>query len=364
MHVFLSYSRRDADFVGRLADDLAARGIDPWLDTEDLAAEDDDRWRRAVVQGIRESVAIVLVLSPDSVQSGAVERELTIAAEMERRIIPILHRTCVLSDGLMFELAGLQRTDFVDRAYEDALAELVQRIGAGPATRAQGPPGTVGPDRDRGEADAAASGAATAVRATTIDDGARNDDRPRARRGTTRVLAAASFAAVVAALAAVEFFRDGDANDTADRLATPSVTERPAVADGSPETTVGGSRSEGSSAAGADQAALVPWEEATATFERTDGTTTIVRASTVALACATGNLELTNGQTVSLEKVRHIHFDTNHSDTGTIDAVVTLLDGRELQDPIRTRNCPIGGTTDLGPLAIPPDDIRRITFDR
>ena len=111
MHVFLSYSRRDAAFVGRLADDLATRGIEPWLDTEDLPTDDEDRWRRSVVQGIRESAAIILILSPDSVRSASVERELTIAAEMTRRIIPIVHRTSALSDGVMFELAGLQRTD-------------------------------------------------------------------------------------------------------------------------------------------------------------------------------------------------------------------------------------------------------------
>ena len=130
MQVFLSYSRRDAEFVGRLARDLAGRGIDSWLDTEDLAVSDEDRWRRSVVQGIRESSAMILVLSPDSVRSPAVERELTIAAEVERRIVPIVHRTCDLSDGLMFELAGVQRTDFAGQPYEVALTQLVRRVQA------------------------------------------------------------------------------------------------------------------------------------------------------------------------------------------------------------------------------------------
>jgi TIR domain len=130
MQVFLSYSRRDAEFVGRLARDLANRGIQTWLDTDDLAVSDEDRWRRSVVHGIRESSAMILVLSPDSVRSPAVERELTIAAEVERRIVPIVHRTCDLSDGLMFELAGVQRTDFAGQPYDVALTQLVRRVQA------------------------------------------------------------------------------------------------------------------------------------------------------------------------------------------------------------------------------------------
>lgn len=131
MRVFLSYSRRDAEFVGRLADDLEARGVEAWLDTDDLPISDEDRWRRGVVRGIRDSTAVILVLSPDSVASAPVERELTIAAEIGCRIVPIVCRPCELSDGMMFELAGLQRTDFVDQPYETALDQLVRRVSAG-----------------------------------------------------------------------------------------------------------------------------------------------------------------------------------------------------------------------------------------
>ena len=132
MQVFLSYSRRDSTFVRQLAESLEDRGVDAWLDTDELAATDEDRWRRSIVQGIRESAALVVVLSPDSVSSGQVERELTIAAETKRRIIPIIFRPCDLPDGFQFELAGVQRIDFSEQPYESALDQLVRRIGVLP----------------------------------------------------------------------------------------------------------------------------------------------------------------------------------------------------------------------------------------
>src|SRR5687768_12368387 len=132
MQVFLSYSRRDSTFVRRLAESLEGRDVDAWLDTDELAATDEDRWRRSIVQGIRESAALVVVLSPDSVSSGQVERELTIAAETKRRIIPIIFRPCDLPDGFQFELAGVQRIDFSEQPYESALDQLVRRIGVLP----------------------------------------------------------------------------------------------------------------------------------------------------------------------------------------------------------------------------------------
>jgi TIR domain len=135
MQVFISYSRKDAEFVRDLADDLKSNGLDVWLDTEDLATADDDRWRRSIVQGIRESSVLIVVLSPNSVASEQVERELTIAAETKRRIIPIVKSPCELPDGFQFELAGIQRIDFSELPRAVALEHLVHRVSAaGPHT--------------------------------------------------------------------------------------------------------------------------------------------------------------------------------------------------------------------------------------
>jgi hypothetical protein len=71
------------------------------------------------------------VLSPNSVASEQVERELTIAAETKRRVIPIVESPCELPDGFQYDLAGIQRIDFSALPRDVALDHLVRRVGAG-----------------------------------------------------------------------------------------------------------------------------------------------------------------------------------------------------------------------------------------
>lgn len=109
---------------------------------------------------------------------------------------------------------------------------------------------------------------------------------------------------------------------------------------------------------------LIPWARATATLVRQDGTSATVKAPTVGLTCATETVVFKNGQRVSLELVRSIQFDAIYVENSSADGVVTLLDGRELTDPIHTWNCPVTGANELGSLAIQLGDIKRIDFHR
>jgi hypothetical protein len=109
---------------------------------------------------------------------------------------------------------------------------------------------------------------------------------------------------------------------------------------------------------------LIPWDTASAILVRRDGTTATVKAPTLGLACATDNLAFKNGQRVRLDLVRSIRFDAVYRENGSADGVVTLLDGRELTDPIHTWNCPVTGSNELGRLQIDLGDIRRIDFQR
>ena len=83
MKVFLSYSRRDADFVDELSRRLTLLGYEAWVDREDIIGGGEDRWRRSIVRAIRESDAMVLVLSPNATASENVERELSVAADKD-----------------------------------------------------------------------------------------------------------------------------------------------------------------------------------------------------------------------------------------------------------------------------------------
>jgi hypothetical protein len=129
MKVFLSYSRRDADFVDRLDQALTKGGYDVLVDRSDIAGDGEDRWRRSIAKAIRDSDTVVLVLSPNSTASESVERELSVAADSRRRVVPVIYRECELPDGFAYELAGIQHVDFTDGEFGDAARQLMAQLG-------------------------------------------------------------------------------------------------------------------------------------------------------------------------------------------------------------------------------------------
>jgi WD40 repeat protein len=88
--VFISYSRRDSDYVRRLQRDLESRGKDVWVDVE--AIRDAEVFPDALRRAIEGSDAFVFVISPDSVQSQFCEQEVTHALELNKRIVPLALR--------------------------------------------------------------------------------------------------------------------------------------------------------------------------------------------------------------------------------------------------------------------------------
>src|SRR4051812_22964366 len=89
--VFVSYSRRDKAFVEEtLFPALVARGKDVWIDLEDIPPADD--WHDEVLRGVAAANAVVFVLSPDSVSSAVCGQEVDRAVELNKRLIPVVHR--------------------------------------------------------------------------------------------------------------------------------------------------------------------------------------------------------------------------------------------------------------------------------
>src|SRR4051812_47055698 len=87
---FVSYARRDQEFVRRLSDALQREGLKLWVDAEDIPTSTD--WRSALARGIEGSRAVIVVLSPDAIASQQVGSELVAARECGKRIIPVVHR--------------------------------------------------------------------------------------------------------------------------------------------------------------------------------------------------------------------------------------------------------------------------------
>ena len=88
--VFVSYSRRDTEFVRRLVEGLQARGKDVWLDTEGI--RDGEVFPAAIRLAVEGSNAFVLVISPDSIASSFCDQEVDHALEHHKQIVPLVYR--------------------------------------------------------------------------------------------------------------------------------------------------------------------------------------------------------------------------------------------------------------------------------
>jgi hypothetical protein len=108
--LFISYSRQDRDFVDGLIRDIEEAGFDLWMDRADIRG--GAQWRAAITQAIRDCAAFLVVLSPNSVDSKNVGRELELAADNHRPVMPIIYEECEIPANFEYHFAGVQLIDF------------------------------------------------------------------------------------------------------------------------------------------------------------------------------------------------------------------------------------------------------------
>lgn len=127
--VFLSHNHSDKPFVRRLAADLNHQGIRVWLDEAEIKV--GESLIEKIRNGIDEVDFIAVVLSPNSVASPWVQREVDVAMNHEIagrrvRVLPLMYRTCDLPGFLL----GKRYADFTeDSRYPSALEDLVRSLG-------------------------------------------------------------------------------------------------------------------------------------------------------------------------------------------------------------------------------------------
>jgi len=88
--VFISYSRKDQDFVRQLFVALEAENRVAWVDWEGIPLTAD--WWAEIQGGIEAAQTFVFVISPDAAASEVCRRELAHAEQHNKRIVPIVYR--------------------------------------------------------------------------------------------------------------------------------------------------------------------------------------------------------------------------------------------------------------------------------
>ncbi|MFN8381795.1 MAG: TIR domain-containing protein [Anaerolineales bacterium] len=88
--VFISYSRKNKEFVQSLHAALKSEGFDIWVDWEGIPPSAD--WMAEISAAIEGADAFIFVLSPDSLASKVCGDELELGIKYNKRLVPVLYR--------------------------------------------------------------------------------------------------------------------------------------------------------------------------------------------------------------------------------------------------------------------------------
>ena len=129
-HVFISYSQRDQRVASDVVDRLEREGHQVWIDRANL--EGGMQWRPEVARNIIDCDCFVVLLFAGSVRSKHVIKELTLAEEENKAIIPVVISQTELTPGIKLQLVGTQRIDCTGD-FERGLDQLLNAIPGAPA---------------------------------------------------------------------------------------------------------------------------------------------------------------------------------------------------------------------------------------
>ena len=130
MKVFISYSQRDEALASRVVASLEEGGLDAWFSKREIMP--GDNWADKIAQGLRESDAMVVLLTPNALESDSQRRDIDYALSQrpfKRRLIPVLvgNSDDFPSDRIPWIFSHLQTIKLSDNAKnEDQLKQLVK----------------------------------------------------------------------------------------------------------------------------------------------------------------------------------------------------------------------------------------------
>ena len=133
LRIFISYSRRDSQFVDRLGRALRSCGHETWIDRENL--RDGQDWQDGVRCAIGACDVVLVVVTPDSLDSPHVRMEYQYGHRLSKVTLPLALRSCAVPAELRgmrmrqdsARFLGLQQVLAAIRREHDTAISVVAR---------------------------------------------------------------------------------------------------------------------------------------------------------------------------------------------------------------------------------------------
>lgn len=121
--VFISYSRKDSEIVKKFADELGKAGYSVWMDKDGIRI--GDQFKEKIVSAIEEARTFLFFSSVASNASSWVIKEMNVAVELKKPIIPVKLDASVYNKSILLELAGV---NFVQHNSDSELSSTIQNL--------------------------------------------------------------------------------------------------------------------------------------------------------------------------------------------------------------------------------------------
>lgn len=135
--LFLSYSRRDEKRVLPIADRLRSAGLNVWMDQSGI--DGATLWAQEISDAIRRAKVCVLFGSASSYGSPHVIREVSLACEERKPILPLQLDSVETPSAMRYQLAGIQHIALYQgdpEANFQLILRALARLGAQPSNAA------------------------------------------------------------------------------------------------------------------------------------------------------------------------------------------------------------------------------------
>lgn len=91
MKVFISYASKDEPLATELVQSLEESGLDAWYDKREVLP--GDNWAEKISEGLKQSTAMVVLLTPEALESKDVQSSISYAISdksFRQRLIPVI----------------------------------------------------------------------------------------------------------------------------------------------------------------------------------------------------------------------------------------------------------------------------------
>lgn len=102
--VFISYQHNDSRFAFALCNELERQGISCWIAPRNIRP--GDSWRASIVSAVEMTQVMVLVFSSNTQSSNQVLKELSIADDSSRTVLPLMLENLAPQGEYKFQLTG------------------------------------------------------------------------------------------------------------------------------------------------------------------------------------------------------------------------------------------------------------------